>query len=265
MEQRSTVNTQLLKCHLCQRLPKDVVELSCCSSLCCWECLMKKSVDTGCTVCGSSCDIESCQPSKLIQKLIDSIRCECEWCKREFASSEDLLIHQKDCQYAPLLPCRYAHLGCTESLTKKQYDFHMHDEVAKHLELVESSMAAVKGKGRKLEESESGGFCWLQGFPFKRCQPAKIILFLALFVLFIKMISSCQLLLIGAVVFLTIKLWKRVHLCFQKKANNLCHNWKKLKCQRNNNNNSNEIAEIVSKDYNSFLPNKQDPTKLPSS
>jgi len=120
---------------------------------------MKKPIDK-CSVCGSSCDIESCQPSKLIQKLIHSVRRECGGCGAEFVSDESLNQHIKsDCPLS-FVPCKFAPFGCDESITRKQYDNHMHSSMEKHLALLADSIADKKAKeeerkeGREEEEEE---------------------------------------------------------------------------------------------------------------
>jgi len=114
---------------------------------------MKKPIDK-CSVCGSSCEIESCQPSKLIQKLINSVRRECGGCGAEFVSDESLNQHIKtDCPLS-FIPCKFAPFGCDESITRKQYDSHMQSSMEKHLALLADCIAEKKAKGQEEDEEE---------------------------------------------------------------------------------------------------------------
>jgi len=153
MEQK-LVDLGILKCHLCQNFPRDPVEMSCCSALCCWECLMNKPFEK-CSSCGSnSCDIESSRPSKIVQKLIDSMMFTCEVCKEVFGSRDLLAAHLKPvdnnvnnenqigeesvCPLS-LRPCKYSKFGCNEMLGHAQMEVHLKEGLQRHLDMLAKS------------------------------------------------------------------------------------------------------------------------------
>jgi len=207
MEQERRFNIDLLKCHICHLLPKDAVEMSCCGSLSCWECLMKRPIDTVCVACGSSStDIESCQPSKIIQKLIDSMTYVCPSCKHVFTSENELNTHTPEC---PLLSvkCKFAHLGCNELLTKKQYEYHMRDSIEKHLELVADCLAE-NNNSRSQKSGE--GYCVVERMCGQKTRKQLVFggFLVLLLLLLVKALSMCQLFVFGVVTVLGLKLWR---------------------------------------------------------
>jgi len=183
MEQK-LVDANILKCHLCNNYPRDAVELSCCSGLCCWECLMKKPFDH-CSLCGSSsCDIESSRPSKIIQKLIDSMSYTCDICKEVFGSKELLLSHMRSsenyednkaerpnillCPLA-LRPCKFHKHGCNEMLGHFQMEAHLRDDLHIHLNMLAKSFDSISESRNENSAIQSAEAKCHQNMPRHSC------------------------------------------------------------------------------------------------
>jgi len=206
----STLNVELLKCKLCQQLPRDVVEVSCCSSLFCWECLMSLPTQK-CTVCGADTDIEACQTSKLVQRIIDSISFTCSGCQQSFKTSIELDCHSSQCPVS-ICVCKYASFGCDAQIQLKDYEAHLKGETNKHLDLLASHIQKQAPQQQPLQQQQQQQqqhccfrieslWCCVQKRPFL------FSILLALFLFFFVKLGCFFQCIVGIAFFFAFKLW----------------------------------------------------------
>jgi len=231
MEQRSSfVDADLLKCQICHQLPRDVVELSCCSSLFCWECLMK--APTGkCSVCGSAAEIEACQTSKLVQRIIDSIAFKCGSCQQCFKTSELLVNHKANCPVS-VCACKYAQFGCDTQIQRKDYEAHLNEETAKHLDLLASHILRLQQQvnqsqqiQQQQQQQQQRDCCpklaWIKGVAQKH--PVLFTLLIAVLLLvFTKMGCFVQFIVMMVLCLIGRKLWRKMKCDKRAKSRKNC-------------------------------------------
>lgn len=111
-----------ISCAACGQLPLEVVESACCSSIFCWECVLKIGK---CPACNSILSGETCIPNVPLRKLINSMekKCKYEDC-HEVLKGHLLSVHEASCPYKPVVCpnsdlCGILH---TKDLQKHQTD-----------------------------------------------------------------------------------------------------------------------------------------------